>query len=262
MCGVANTVSRGLGAVFTGGLSEFGPEPFRKIGRTVGNVLTLQAPNAGTTIKGRVAPKLGGPLPTAPNSATESKRLEDLLTPVRTAANAQIDQQYADQMRRIRAGQAARGVLRSGVADYPTTELGKAAALARGNVEGALASKIADVEGNRSLFNTQSAYDAWKMQQEFNQKQALAAEIADANKKSTLDEIFSGVQTFMPLILTAVTGNPAVGAAAGAATGGKSGGLLGRIFGSKAAAPTAPTSADVAKIMAGYELNPDMRGSF
>lgn len=210
--GITKTVSRGLGDIFTGGLAEtnLGGGIFKKIGGAVGNTLTLQ-PNA----RGQNAPMTPAPVtPTPmPNQTADMNKLMEIFKPVQDNAKATLDANFSDQLRKLRANQAARGVLRSGVSDYPVTELMKANTNALGQTSSALANILGNTEASRSLFGTQAAFADKTAADDYNRKLALAQMIADANKKSTLQQIFEGAGALAPFATAALgPGGMAVGA--------------------------------------------------
>jgi len=196
---VTKGVSRGLGDIFTAGLAEtnLGNGFFKKVGRGVGDTLTLQPMNKG----GGGAPNLPPPAKgTAYDSSGDLSKLEALFAPIRDSSYKAIDAGTADQLRKLRSDQAARGVLRSGVSDYPSTELTKANSAAKGSVEAQLASLLGGTESNRSLINTQAALQSAKDAADYNRNLDLIKSITDANKPSQLSQIFQGVSAFAPLL--------------------------------------------------------------
>lgn len=209
--GITKTVGRGLGDVFTLGLAEtnLGNGIFKKVGQGVGNVLTL-SPNSRGQAPITPPPATSTPMP---NTSTDTNKLMEIFKPVQDNAKAQLDANFADQLRKLRSNQAARGVLRSGVADYPVTELMKSNTNALGQTQSALANILGNTEASRSLFGTQAAFADKQAVDDYNRKLQLAQMIADANKKSTLQQIFEGAGALAPFATAALgPGGMAVGA--------------------------------------------------
>lgn len=213
---VGKLASRGLGAMFTGGLSEtnLGKGLFKKVGDVYGNTMTLQPGGFFSSNDSRVGqPIVRSTMPKT--SGTSYEELKKILQPALDSANQNIDSQYGEAMKKIRASQAARGVLRSGVSDYPTTELAKKANEAKGGVAGSLAQIFGNTESQRSLLGSQAELQNWLRQAGIEDQLKLADYISDLNKPSKLQQIFGGIGAAAPL-LGAAFGPAGFAAGAGA----------------------------------------------
>jgi hypothetical protein len=132
----------------------------------------------------------------------EEGRLAQLFNPIYANAKSSLDANFTDQLRKLRGNQAARGVLQSGVADYPVADLMKANTNALGGVQSNLANIFGNTEASRSLFNTQSDFEKGMADKGFGYSSFLADKIGNMNKPSTTQQIFSGIGQVLPAAMS------------------------------------------------------------
>lgn len=100
---------------------------------------------------------------------------------------AQTKDQYSQGRKRLVAQQAHSGRLMSGVSDYPLTDLDTEESGALSGIQDSLSGALAGIPG-----------EDWMNTQDYQRKLALANKIGNANKPSTLDEIFQGIGSIGP----------------------------------------------------------------
>lgn len=140
--------------------------------------------------------------PVTPRTATsytvdpEMSRLATLFQPVYDQAASQVDAARGEALRRLRANQAARGILRSGVSDYGSGEVERGAILGTGEAAAKLAGLLGQTESSRSLMNTQSrlAEEAAAREHARNLELVRAAAKRKSKLGSLLGNIGQGVQ--------------------------------------------------------------------
>jgi hypothetical protein len=114
----------------------------------------------------------------------DPNNLQDVLTQQAQSANANLTDQYQQNKKRLVSQQAASGRLESGVSDYPLTDLQTNYTQGQSGIQDQLATALAGIPA-----------EDWLNSQNFQQSLGLANQIANANKPSTLDEIFQGIGT-------------------------------------------------------------------
>ena len=110
------------------------------------------------------------------------QNLSDVLGQQAQSATANLTDQYTQSRRQAINQEGASGRLMSGVSDYPLADLNKQYTQAQSGIQDNLANSLAGIPANDYL-----------NQQEFNNSYSLANQIGNANKPSTLDEIFQGI---------------------------------------------------------------------
>lgn len=108
--------------------------------------------------------------------------LEEALSNQAASQTAQTKDTYAQNRRRLVAGQAASGRLMSGVADYPLTDLDTAEAGDLSGIQTNLQDALAQVPAE-SILN----------QNQFKRQLDLAKYVGSLMQPSTLDEVFQGI---------------------------------------------------------------------
>jgi hypothetical protein len=126
--------------------------------------------------------------------------LNSIFAPITANAKATIDDNTATQLKQLRANQAARGVLRSGVSDIPVGDINKGADLAMGNVQSGLANIFGNTAASSSLFNQQAQFQKMMADLGYGYSSSLANQIGNANQPSTLQSIFSGIGSVAPAV--------------------------------------------------------------
>lgn len=126
--------------------------------------------------------------------------LDSIFKPVMANAKTTLDDNSATQLKQLRANQAARGVLRSGVSDIPAGDIAKGNEIALGNVQSGLSNIFGNTAASSSLFDQQAAFQKMMADLGFGYSSSLANQIGDANKPSTLQNIFGGIQSIAPAI--------------------------------------------------------------
>jgi hypothetical protein len=126
--------------------------------------------------------------------------LNSIFAPIMANAKTTLDDNTATQLKQLRANQAARGVLRSGVSDIPVGDIQKGNEIGLGNVQSGLSNIFGNTAASSSLFDQQAQFQKMMADLGFGYSSSLADQIGAANKPSTLQNIFGGIQSVAPAI--------------------------------------------------------------
>ncbi len=119
----------------------------------------------------------------------DPKNLNDVLNQQAQAATAQTNDQYNQARKRTVASEAASGRLMSGVSDYPLTDLDTSQGSALSGIQSQLAQSLGGISS-----------EDWLNRQNYLRQYGLAEQIGNANKPSTLDQVFQGIGSVGPTV--------------------------------------------------------------
>lgn len=108
--------------------------------------------------------------------------LQDVFNQVGASQSANLTDQYTQARKQAVAGEAASGRLTSGVSNYPLTDLDTSYQKGLSDIQTNLAGQEAGIQD-----------DDWLNNQNYLRQYGLADAIGNANRPSTLEEIFAGI---------------------------------------------------------------------
>lgn len=121
-------------------------------------------------------------------SGYDPNTLNDVLQGQAKSASANQTDLYQQQRKRTVADQAASGRLMSGVSDYPLTDLDTQNQQAQSGIQNQLATALGGI-----------SQEDWLNNQNYLRSYGLANQIGNANRPSTLDQLFQGIGSIGPL---------------------------------------------------------------
>lgn len=119
------------------------------------------------------------------------QNLQDVLSGQAASASANQADAYTQQRKQLVADQASSGRLMSGVSNYPLTDLDTGEQQAQSGIQDQLATSLAGI-----------SQEDWLNNQNYLRSYGLANQIGNANKPSTLDELFQGIGAIGPTAAT------------------------------------------------------------
>lgn len=119
------------------------------------------------------------------------QNLQDVLAGQAKTASANQNDSYVQQRKKLVADQASSGRLMSGVSNYPLTDLDTGEQQAQSGIQDALATSLAGI-----------SQEDWLNNQNYLRSYGLANQVGNANKPSTLDELFQGIGAIGPSAAT------------------------------------------------------------
>lgn len=119
------------------------------------------------------------------------QNLEDVLSGQAASSSANQKDAYTQQRKQLVADQASSGRLMSGVSNYPLTDLDTGEQQAQSGIQDQLATSLAGI-----------SQEDWLNNQNYLRSYGLASQIGNANKPSTLDELFQGIGAIGPTAAT------------------------------------------------------------
>jgi hypothetical protein len=124
-------------------------------------------------------------------SGYDPNTLNDVLQGQAKSASANQTDLYQQQRKRTVADQAASGRLMSGVSDYPLTDLDTQNQQAQSGIQNQLATALGGI-----------SQEDWLNNQNYLRSYGLANQIGNANRPSTLDQLFQGIGSIGPSVAT------------------------------------------------------------
>lgn len=121
----------------------------------------------------------------------DPKNLDDVLKGQAGSATANLTDQYQQARKRAVSSEAASGRLMSGVSDYPLTDLDTNYQQGKSGIQDQLATSLGGI-----------SQEDWLNNQDYLRSYGLANKIGNANRPSTLDELFQGIGAVGPSLAT------------------------------------------------------------